>query len=131
MVCRLQREKGAGEETHPMKPETSSALERLQADPRKDGQGQFKWLDAHRDDMVAVLKEMGARVTCALLGQKPTTVYTWLQSRGLKEGIVSAGPAGQARVPAAGQQPLAYWRGKAEALEMVVKLLLKEKETPQ
>ena len=65
-----------------MNPETNSALERLQADLRKDGQGAYAWLDAHATDILTVFAEKGQTLTEDLVGLTRGALYAWRKSRG-------------------------------------------------
>ena len=64
-----------------MKPETSSALERLQADAVKRNGPVSQWLDAHKEEVLAVAAEKGACMTEELLGLQRGHLYSWAKRR--------------------------------------------------
>lgn len=107
-----------------MKAETSSALERLQADPRKENQLKFKWLDQHRADVLTVVEEKGQKLTEELLGLGKGILYAWGRGRGLAPLVKEKPEPITTQEEADPEFSLAYWRGKAEAWEEIGRLLL-------
>ena len=135
-----------------MNPETNSALERLQADLRKDGQGAYAWLDAHATDILTVFAEKGQTLTEDLVGLTRGALYAWRKSRGLlpapgprpppaiprvverqEQETSKADPAAPAGVrppplwrtdPGGSTSSVDYWRGQAEAYRQMAERLL-------
>lgn len=83
-------------------------LDRLNLDAVNAAASPAVWLDAHQEDVVAVLKEKGIPTTSAILGLKGGTITSWLNRRKLREGILRTQepqPRARKRRPGPGTPP--------------------------
>ena len=110
-----------------------SSLDRLQLDAASAAAAPAEWLDAHREDVLAVWKEKGTTPLAAILGLSQSCLRLWAKRRKLADGLwkarqrkqvqreANAGPKAPgdlALAPAATHEERkgdGYWQGQAEA----------------
>ena len=64
-----------------MNPETSIALDELQAEAIERTGPVSQWLDTHKEKVLAVAAEKGASMTEELLGLQRGELYSWSRRR--------------------------------------------------
>lgn len=84
-----------------MNPSVIDALARLQDDAPPPPKATMRWLDAHREDLVVVAVEKGARLTEQLLGLRQNAIADWRASRGVDKSIPYLLPGPRPKVPRA------------------------------
>ena len=123
-----------------------SPMDRLQADAVSAAAAPAEWLDAHREDVLAVWKEKGTPPLAAILGLSEACLRGWAKRRNLAEGLwvarqrkqvqrkANAGPKAPGDpppTPAATHEERkgdGYWRGQAEAYKHALELVCARRE---
>lgn len=59
------------------------ALAHLQDNPKQREQSTVAWLDANKDDVIALCQSKGIKMASELIGVTPATIHGWRNQRGL------------------------------------------------
>ena len=91
-----------------------------------------KWLDAHKDEVLALVNQKGVTVAARQFGIKPGAIHDWRMRRGhpkfLKRSANSPGEPKAPKVPPppgpGPERDINYWKGKYEGIVEGIKLTM-------